>query len=214
MTQPNQNQPPAPSQGQNQGQNQQNSGRNQGNRQQQPPKTKCSHCGADNQIGKFCTACSKPMEVTCSSCGAAVKNTTYCGNCGAKLNEPPPTQQTIAKSKTEKWELEVTPTKGARGSYAIAIQVSKNGKGDKYQVYVAIGDNSVTGVKCATYDTDDKGFLELQETIRIEEAELSVRVLGCQANTERRILLQGAKQIVPGGFWANFWASINFYKKR
>lgn len=204
MTQPNQNQPQAQSQGQ---QGQQNGRQNQRNRQQNQPRPKCPHCGADNQTGKFCTSCSKPMEVTCDSCGAAVKNTTYCGNCGAQLNEPPVTQQAIKKNKTEKWELEVTPTGDGQGNYTIAIQVTKNGKGEKCQVYVAIGADS------ATHDTDDKGFLIIQQAVNVRRARLMVDVIGCQANTEKRIFLYGRKPSVTGGFWANFLARKGYHRQ-
>ncbi len=187
---------------------QQNQGRNQGNRQQQqqPPKPKCSFCGA-TQTGKFCHACGKPVEVTCGGCQVVVKNTTYCDNCGVQLNEPPTTQQPIVKNKTEKWELEVTPTGDGQGNYTIAIQVTKNGKGEKCEVYVAIGANS------EVHDTNDKGFLTINQTINVRRVRLMVDVVGCQANTEKAIWLYGVKPATTGNFWADMKALKEFYRK-
>jgi len=169
----------------------------------------CPQCGKGTYAkGAFCSHCGKTLAqpATPAAAPAATGGTP-------PTNPPVPTSTTPtpvpqpAKSDAEKWNLEVTTTGGASGQYNLAIQVTKNGKGEKSKVYVAIGNQS------NTHSTDKNGFLNLPIAVTQREVRLTVGVIGTQANLEKPIVLSGCKPKVQGGFWANVLARRDFHKK-
>lgn len=169
-----------------------------------PKMEACPKCSNPNKPTQpFCGKCGVKLEAECPKCQKKQRAIeAYCTACGTEMKAK------VKQGGVNKWCIEVSYA-GAKGQYDIHCQMTKDGSGVSGEIAVLgfhvgdIVDGKTLDSPSFSQETTEKGVLRFQIQFTGRKRQLTMRINGCQANTDRLVVLSGAPFTPsPGlGFW-------------
>lgn len=167
----------------------------------------CPKCGHSNDARDasqlHCDDCGLKLVVECPGCQSPQRAVQKkCKACGVDLPEVKSSATSVVVPKKDVYDIEVNYS-GANGRYDIFCQMTKDGVGLQGEIAI-LGlkkDDELDGIPfpggIKQLPTTPKGSLPLKVEFKGRRRTLTMRIDGCQANTERLIVLRGAPFVCP-----------------